>query len=79
VAASGQPWDGCCRTWAEQEGLHRGEAIARGLDARFTRQFHAEGPYLFADLPNTNEAEEQAAIDAGLIQAGGIRYVATRA
>ena len=78
-AASGQPWDGYCRTWAEQEGLHRSEAIVRGLDARFTRQFHAQGPYLFADLPNTNEAEEQAAIDAGLIQAGGILYAATRA
>lgn len=77
-AASGQPWDGYCRTWAEQEGLHPGEAIVRGLDARFTRRFHAEGPYLFADLPDTNEAEEQAAINAGLIRAGGIRYVATR-
>jgi hypothetical protein len=51
----------------------------QGLDARFTRQLHAEGPYWFAELPNTSEAEEQAAIEAGLIQAGGIRYVATRA
>jgi hypothetical protein len=49
------------------------------LDARFTRRFHAEGPHFFADLAATSEAEEQAAIDAGLIQAGGIRYAATRA
>ena len=77
--ASGQPWDGYLRAWAEQEGLHPGGEILRGLDARFSRQFHAEGPYLFADLAATSEAEEQAAIEAGLIQAGGIRYAATRA
>jgi SAM-dependent methyltransferase len=76
--ASGQPWDGYCRAWASQEGLHPGEEIVRGLDARFDRQFYAEGPYLFADLAETSEAGEQAAIDAGRIQAGGIRYAATR-
>ena len=78
-AASGQPWDGYLRTWAEQEGLHPGSAIVRGLDARFHRRFHAEGPYFFADLADTSEAEEQAAIDAGEIQAVGIRYAARRA
>jgi SAM-dependent methyltransferase len=78
-AASGQSWDGYLRAWAEQEGLHPGSEIMRGLDARFTRRFHAKGPYFFADLADTSEAEEQAAIDAGLIQAGGIRYAATRA
>jgi SAM-dependent methyltransferase len=78
-AASGQPWGSYCRAWASQEGLHPGEEIVRGLDARFSRQLHAEGPYYFADLAGTSEAEEQAAIDAGLIQAGGIRYAAKRA
>jgi hypothetical protein len=39
----------------------------------------AEGPYFFADLADTSEAEERAAIDAGLIQASGIRYAASRA
>ena len=77
--ASGQPWAGYLQAWAEEEGLHPGQAIVRGLDARFSRQFHAEGPYLFADLAATSEAEEQAAIDAGQIQAGGIRYTAQRA
>jgi hypothetical protein len=48
------------------------------LDVRFTRRFYAEGPYFFADLAGTSEAEEQGAIDAGQIQAGGIRYAATR-
>ena len=51
----------------------------RGLDARFDRRRYAEGPYLFAALANTSEVEEQAAIDTGLIQAGGIRYAAVRA
>jgi SAM-dependent methyltransferase len=77
-AASGQPWDGYCRAWATEEGLHPGGEIVRGLDARFSRQLYVEGPYFFADLADTSEAEEQAAIDAGLIQASGIRYAATR-
>jgi SAM-dependent methyltransferase len=77
-AASGKPWDGYLRAWATEEGLHPGKVIVRGLDARFDRRFSAEGPYFFADLAGTSEAEEQAAIDAGLIQAGGIRYAATR-
>jgi SAM-dependent methyltransferase len=77
-AASGQPWDGYLRAWAEQEGLYLGEAILRGLDARFDRRLSVEGPYFFADLADTSEAEEQAAIDAGQIRAGGIRYAATR-
>ena len=76
-ASSGQPWDAYLRGWAGQEGLHQGTAIVAALDGRFVRRFHAEGPYLFADLAATTEAEEQAAIDAGQIQACGIRYVAT--
>jgi SAM-dependent methyltransferase len=77
-AASGQPWDAYLRAWATEEGLHPGEAIVRGLDSRFTRRFSAEGPQFFADLPATSEAEEQAAIEAGQIRAGGIRYAARR-
>jgi SAM-dependent methyltransferase len=77
-AASGQPWNDYCSTWASQEGLHPGEDIVRVLDARFHCQLYVEGPYFFPDLADTSEAEEQAAIDAGLIRAGGIRYAATR-
>jgi SAM-dependent methyltransferase len=77
-AASGKLWDGYLRDWATEEGLHPGGAILRGLDARFDRRFHAESPYFFAELADTSEAEEQAAIDAGRIRAGGIRYAATR-
>jgi SAM-dependent methyltransferase len=78
-AASGQPWDGYLRAWPTEERLHPGVEIMRGLDARFDRQFYVQAPYFFADLADISEAEEQAAIDAGLIQAGGIRYAATRA
>jgi SAM-dependent methyltransferase len=77
-AASGRPWDDYVRAWATEEGLHPGEAIVRGLDARFRRRLHAEGPFYFGDLTATSEAEEQAAIDAGQIRAGGIRHVARR-
>jgi hypothetical protein len=77
--ASGQSWDGYLREWATEERLHPGEAILRGLETRFTRRRAADAPYLFADLADTSEADEQAAIDAGQIQAIGIRYTATRA
>jgi SAM-dependent methyltransferase len=75
--ASGQPWDDFLRSWATEEGLHPGQDIVRGLDARFHRRLYVDGPYFFPDLSATSEAEEQAAIDAGLIRAGGIRYAAT--
>ncbi len=77
-AAAGKSWEEFCRAWATQEGLHTSEAIMRGLDARFDRQSCVFGPYFFADLADTTEADEQAAIDAGQIQATGIRYAGRR-
>jgi SAM-dependent methyltransferase len=76
--AAGQPWEACCRSWAAQEGLHTGQAITRALDARFDRRLSTFGPYFFADLLDTTEADEQAAIDAGHIRATGIRYAGRR-
>jgi SAM-dependent methyltransferase len=78
-SASGQSWDGYLRDWASAEELHPGEQILRGLKTRFTSERAADAPYLFADLVETSETEEQAAIDAGQIQAIGIRYTARRA
>ena len=78
-SASEQSWDGYLRDWATAEELHPGEQILRGLETRFTREHAADAPYLFADLVETSETEEQAAIDAGQIRAIGIRYTATRA
>jgi SAM-dependent methyltransferase len=72
---SGLPWDDYLRSWADGEGLHTGEQIAAGLDARFNRLFCAVGPYFFADLADTSEADEQDAIDSGTIRANGIRHV----
>ncbi len=72
---SGLPWREYLRSWAAEEGLHTGEQILAGLDARFHRRMRERGPYFFADLADTTEAEEQAAIDNADIQANGIRYV----
>ena len=69
---------GSARAWANQEGLHTGQEIVLGLDARFDRRGWGFGPYFFADLADISEADEQAAIDAGQVQATGIRYLARR-
>jgi SAM-dependent methyltransferase len=76
--ASGKSWDESCRAWASQEGLHTGQAIVRALDARFDRRSCMFVPYFFADLADTSESDEQAAIDAGQIQPTGIQYVGRR-
>jgi SAM-dependent methyltransferase len=73
-AAAGEPWDAYRRRWAITEGLHTSQEIVRALDARFERQLCTHGPYFFADLRDTSEADEQAAIDAGQIQATRILY-----
>jgi hypothetical protein len=71
-------WDGYCRAWADEEGLHAGQEIVRELDARFDRQLLSYGPYFFPDLADVSESEEQAAIDAGETQANRIGYVCRR-
>ena len=76
--ASGLPWDDYCRAWAQEEGLHAGQDIIRELDARFDQQSLAYGPYFFPDLAGLSEDDEQAAIDAGDIQANRIAYVGQR-
>jgi SAM-dependent methyltransferase len=73
--ASGETWDAYCHSWAEQERLHAGEDILQELDARFDCRRLEYGPYFFAGLNGVTEAEEQAAVDARLIQANRIQYV----
>jgi len=75
---SGQPWDAYLRSWAQAERLHAGLDIVNGLDARFDREALGFGPYYFADLAGTSEADEQAAIDGGLIKANRIQYLGRR-
>ena len=71
---SGQPWDDYLRSWAQAEGLHSGQDILAALGERFDSETVTYGPYFFADLADTSEADEQAAIDGGLIQANRIQY-----
>ena len=66
------------RGWLEHEGLHRGDALVELLDERLERRSLAHGPYFFPDLAGVTEADEQAAIDAGQLQASRIDYVGTR-
>jgi SAM-dependent methyltransferase len=75
---SGQPWDVYLRSWVHAEGLHAGQEILDELDARFDCQAVTYGPYFFADLAGTSDADEQAAIDSGLIQANRVRYTGQR-
>jgi SAM-dependent methyltransferase len=76
--ASGRAWADYLAAWIAAEGLHASDRILAVLDERFERVGLETGPYYFADLAGTSEREEQAAIDAGEIQPGSIRYVATR-
>jgi len=75
---SGQPWDAFLRSWAQAEGLHAWPDILDKLDARFDCAQTSYGPYFFADLVNTSEVDEQAAIDSGLIQANRVQYQGRR-
>jgi SAM-dependent methyltransferase len=73
--ASGETWSRYLTQWAAEHGLHRGDDVVGLLDARFRRRLLAAGPYLFPDLADTSETEEQEAIDAGDIQATRIHWV----
>ena len=75
--ASGRDWLSYLHEWAHGERLHAGETLIRLLDERLERQLLTRGPYFFPDLANTTEADEQAAIAAGKIQATRIDWVGT--
>jgi SAM-dependent methyltransferase len=75
---SGHEWSDYFLGWAEREGLHRGDALVRLLDERLQRRHFARGPYFFADLAGTSEADEQAAIDANELRPARIDYVGIR-
>jgi SAM-dependent methyltransferase len=72
--ASGGAWDAYFEDWAREHGLNRSDRVLAGLDARFERTSCEYAPYFFADLADSSEGAEQAAIDAGEIRATGIRY-----
>jgi SAM-dependent methyltransferase len=74
--ASGLPWDDALRAWAQEHGIHRAADLVAELDRRFEGVRLARGPYCFSGLAGTSPRNEQAAIDAGLIRATRIDYVA---
>jgi SAM-dependent methyltransferase len=76
--ASAHGWPSYFAGWLEREGLHPGEQLVRLLDERLERRVLGESPYFFADLAETTEADEQAAIDAGRIQPNRIDYVGAK-
>jgi hypothetical protein len=71
---SRRPWEEYIRGWAASENLYEAKDVLRELEARFDSGPLGYGPYYFADLPGVSEADEQAAIDGGLIQPGRIQY-----
>jgi hypothetical protein len=73
-AASGLSWDIYFRDWLRHHGLHPASVIRRELDARFTVSHLSTGPYYFPELLDADTAAEQAAIDAGQLRAGSLRY-----
>jgi 2-polyprenyl-3-methyl-5-hydroxy-6-metoxy-1,4-benzoquinol methylase len=73
--ASGRPWEDYLRAWARQHGIHPAATLLGLLDERLERRAFARRPYLFTDLAGADEADERAAIEAGLIRATRIDYV----
>lgn len=76
--ASGRSWQEYIGGWSQAEGLHEAGDILREVQARFDVGPVRYGPYLFSDLADVSEADEQAAIDAGLIQPCRVQYAARR-
>jgi SAM-dependent methyltransferase len=76
--ASDLQWPNYLRDWAERERLHRGAELVALLNERLQREFLENGPYFFPDLADTTEADEQVAIDAGVIQATRIDWAGSR-
>ena len=73
--ASGQKWERYLRSWADGHGLHSARRLLRDLDQRFECVLCDRGPYFFAELNETSEADELGAINAGRIRAVRIDYV----
>lgn len=73
--ASGQSWNDQFEAWAGEEGLHSPRTLLRALDERFDRRLSGTGPYFFPHLAGVSAADEQAAIESGLIRAGRVDYV----
>jgi tRNA-Thr(GGU) m(6)t(6)A37 methyltransferase TsaA len=78
-AASALSWAVFWRGWLEHHGLHAAAAIRREIDDRFATTHESRGPYYFPELAEMSALAEQAAIDAGELRAGCLRYAGRRA
>lgn len=69
--------DECVVEWERDDAhIHGYGEMLGALDRRFQERFFAWVPYLFRDLEGgASEADEQAAVEAGTIEATGFRYV----
>jgi SAM-dependent methyltransferase len=67
----------CIAEWERDDAQIHGQIeMKAALDRRFRQHYLAWVPYLWRDLEGaTSFADEQAAIDAGVIAATGFRYV----
>lgn len=74
-SASGQGWERYLRGWASDHGLHGARRLLHDLDQHFDRVRCDRGPYFFAELEGTTEADELDAINAERIRALRIDYV----
>ncbi len=72
-------WDVFFQGWLDRHGLHNASTIRQALDARFITTHDSSGPFYFPDLLDADASAEQAAIDAGAIKAGCLRYAGLRA
>ena len=71
----------CLREWKEEHsGLHGHETLRIGFERRFRERSFVWRPYLYRyPEVRADEESERAAIDAGVIDALGFRYVGRRA
>ena len=76
--ASGRAWHEYLADWAREGRIHPTRELLALLRERFRVDPAEHGPYVFADLPQTSEAEERAAIGAGTIRATRVDIVCRR-
>ncbi len=77
--ASGLDWDAFLADWRRERGLHPSAVIRAALEARFAGTHLSTGPYFYPDLLDAGPDAEQAAIDAGQIKAGCLRFAGRQA
>jgi SAM-dependent methyltransferase len=73
-AGGAEPFEVHRDRWARGAAMHDSATMLRELHAGYAARLVTWGPYLYADLDAT-DADEQAGIDSGELQATGFRFV----